>query len=609
MSIAVYLRTIKAIGQRNIFRALMYRVGVRSGLHPVLRVKPISIGRPFFRAPKMFKYDLSERKDWQTTGKAFGYWLFPINQEPPDWFSSPIDGERFPFHNQHWSKITDFGNGIDIKLIWELSRLDWVIAFAQHARAGKVQAINRLNSWLDDWIIANPLYRGPNWKCGQEASIRVMHLAVAAIILNQVTDPESGLLDLVRAHVSRISLSIGYALAQDNNHGTSEAAALFIGGTWITQSYPHLGHRWSRQGRKHLEERVARLIGEQGTFSQYSVNYHRVVLDTLVIAELWRQQVNAPAFTQTFYERAGQATRWLIAMIESTTGDAPNIGANDGARLIVLDDGPFRDFRVSAQRAAAVFLQIRPYPDAEVANESLHWLNIPIPKQSMPELQSWLADDGGFAMLRKGRARVILRYPRFRFRPSQADALHIDLWVDDTNVLRDSGTFSYRLDRDAQSLFTGVAGHNTVQFDGRDQMPRISRFLYGAWPTTIKLSPIMISSHELSISRAYSDRWGATHRRTIQLNDNSLTITDDVTGFRKNAVARWRYLDGALEPSGVTNITSDGTTISVSATCISVGVETVDSEESRHYFNKTSVKVLEVKISEPAIITTKIMWP
>jgi len=38
---------------------------------------------------------------------------------------------------------------------------------------------------------------------------------------------------------------------------------------------------------------------------------------------------------------------------------------------------------------------------------------------------------------------ALLRYPRFRFRPSHADVLHVDLWVDAVNVLRDGGTFSY----------------------------------------------------------------------------------------------------------------------------------------------------------------------
>ena len=40
-------------------------------------------------------------------------------------------------------------------------------------------------------------------------------------------------MELVYIHLKRIESTISYAIAQDNNHGTSEAAALFIGGSWL----------------------------------------------------------------------------------------------------------------------------------------------------------------------------------------------------------------------------------------------------------------------------------------------------------------------------------------------------------------------------------------
>ena len=43
-------------------------------------------------------------------------------------------------------------------------------------------------------------------------------------------------------------------------------------------------------------------------------------------------------------------------------------------------------------------------------------------------------------------AIAMLRYPRFKFRPSQADALHVDLWVDGENLLRDARAYSYNPD-------------------------------------------------------------------------------------------------------------------------------------------------------------------
>ena len=50
-------------------------------------------------------------------------------------------------------------------------------------------------------------------------------------MLGQVSRPEPGLPALLAVHLKRIAPTLHYAMAQDNNHGTSEAAALFIGGT------------------------------------------------------------------------------------------------------------------------------------------------------------------------------------------------------------------------------------------------------------------------------------------------------------------------------------------------------------------------------------------
>ena len=68
----------------------------------------------------------------------------------------------------------------------------------------------------------HPPYRGINWACGQEASIRLMNLALAALILDTWDDPSPTMRWLVEAHARRIRPTLSYALGQDNNHGTAE---------------------------------------------------------------------------------------------------------------------------------------------------------------------------------------------------------------------------------------------------------------------------------------------------------------------------------------------------------------------------------------------------
>src|SRR5690606_8044198 len=167
---------------------------------------------------------------------------------------------------------------------------------------------------------------------------------MAALLLGRSGSTTPSLLELVRLHLQRIAPTLRYAIAQDNNHGTSEAAALFIGGSWLVAHGVREGERWQRLGRKWLENRAARLIGEDGSFSQYSLNYHLVLLDTFCMVEIWRQRQSFPSFSPLWYARSLAATRCLHAMVNTENGDGPNLGANDGARLLQLTDTDYRDF-------------------------------------------------------------------------------------------------------------------------------------------------------------------------------------------------------------------------------------------------------------------------
>ena len=167
----------------------------------------------------------------------FGWYKVPLKGGFPTWHANPFNGKLFDSSRLPWWKLSDFNLNIgDIKTVWEASRFDWVLALAQRAKTGDVSAIKKLNDWLSDWCQANPAYYGINWKCGQEASIRVIHLSMASKILDQdKMCPD--LVRLIEAHLLRINPTVSYSLAQNNNHGTSEAAALFIGGSWCESSW------------------------------------------------------------------------------------------------------------------------------------------------------------------------------------------------------------------------------------------------------------------------------------------------------------------------------------------------------------------------------------
>lgn len=607
-SLAIKVKTALALGLPNLFRAVSYRLGVKTGINPVRRIQgKLPVG-DFFNPLELPILSLPEPKNWRNSAKLFSYWPYQLSNEIPKWNSNPLTGTPVKSCNKEWWQIPDFDPDVgDIKQIWELSRLDWVLAFAQSARTGNVASLIKLNSWLADWCTSNPPYKGPNWKCGQEASIRVMHLAMATKILGQVKSTTPALLDLIKLHLQRIEPTIQYAVAQDNNHGTSEAAALFIGGSWLEANGISEGSKWKKMGVKWLENRSARLIGKDGSFSQYSLNYHRVMLDTFCMVEIWRKELSLPLFSKHWYVKAKAASEWLRALINPTNGDGPNLGANDGARLLPLSDTNYRDYRPSVQLAMVLFTQSLAYSTDGDWNVPLKWLEISLPSAAAAKPQSTLFDDGGFAILRNEQAMALLRYPRFKFRPSQADALHIDLWVENQNVLRDAGTYTYNTDKKWLAYFPGTISHNTVQFDDRDQMPRLSRFLFGNWLKTNFLEPLQTKHDQVTFAAGYTDSKKAKHHRAIILKKTSLQITDNVEGFSKKAVLRWRLTPGSWELQG-NSVTNGEHELEVFSSAPIARVELVTGWESRYYLEKTEAPVLEVEIHQPGTLTSEYRW-
>lgn len=604
------LRTALALGVPSIARVVAYRIGVRLGLNPVRRLRAAVPQGPFFEpcSSEALPVAAPPVADWQEAARLFGRWTVTVGPQPPDWLANPLTGQRIPEPGRMWWQIPDFDPQVgDIKLIWELSRMDWVLAFAQRARNGDAAALARLNDWLADWCQRNPPYHGPNWKCGQEASIRVMHLAMAALILGQTRQSSPALQALIHLHLQRIAPTLSYAIGQDNNHGTSEAAALFIGGSWLQALGQSDGARWAAQGRRWLEDRAIRLISEDGSFSQYSLNYHRVMLDTFSMAEVWRRHMALPAFAEGLQRRVRAATDWLHAMVNPFNGDGPNVGANDGARLLQLTDAPYRDYRPSVQLAMVLFAGRRAFGEPGAWNHPLHWLGLPLPQAVAGPAGSCKADDGGFAVLRRGPVMAMLRYPRFRFRPSQADALHLDLWRGGENLLRDAGTYSYNTEPSWLNYFGGTTGHNTVQFDEREQMPRLGRFLLGDWLKTSRMEPLREDAAAASFAAGYRDSQGASHLRRVSLGDAHLRVVDEVAGVARKAVLRWRLAPGRWTLEGC-RLTDGVQTLAVQASMPIVRCELVEGWESRHYLEKTPLPVLEIEVQQAGTLTTDYQW-
>ena len=626
MKLLSKLRTSKQLGWRNCAAVAAHRVALRTGVYrrdlpidrcPVPEVlaarrKPVPfVSEPWFLASR--GACLAEA-DALLGGTAtwFSHEAHRVGS-PPDWFLDPASGQRFPDGSQHWSRCKPFA-AADIKRCWELSRWGWAPLLARAWRlSGDSRYLDGLNAWSRSWCQANPVNGGSNWLCGQEASMRLLHALQAWQLSDApglLPNPTPERAAYAAAHLQRIAATERYAQAQDNNHWTSEAAALFIGGSWLAASAsPHApaARYWAQAGRLALERSVGRLVMPDGSFAQHSLTYHRLLLDTLVQVEIWRRWLDLEPFSESFSQRCCAATTWLISMVDPLSGDGPNLGSNDGAFCYQLHNQPYRDFRPTLQLASVLF-QGHPALPHGPWDEPLHWLGLavdglPVQAESTASaVPITLFADGGYALLRPATSSwALLRLPAYRFRPAHADPLHLDLWHQGVNLLRDGGSYAYNSSLADLSTFPGIASHNTVQFDGAEPMPRLGRFLWGDW-LQLEATPQLEPN---SITAAYRCPQGR-HQRQVRMDasGNRSTITDTCSGFQHQALLRWRLCPGEWRLDGC-SLSSSLATLQIHCNQPITCLELVSGWESRHYGAKTPLPVLEVSVAQaPAVINT-----
>lgn len=612
------IKLLKKLGFLNVFRVAFYRLQVRSGWFrktlPVTSWHGENPHSPFYS---------TLAKQWpfrDETVLLFGHYEKSL-AAPPNWFANDLEHTQASRVNEHWSCAGDFDSSVgDIKGVWEMSRFQgilnatWKVATSQSQENEK--ALDQARALLNDWCLHNPPNRGPNWKCAQEASIRLLHLLFSDVLCDSNDKKLASNVEqrvFIEAHLRRILPTTHYAKAQDNNHGTSEAVALFCGGLWIERNYSdaksnRIAKKTKNSGRRLLENRAANLIMSDGTFAQYSVVYHRMMLDTLVFAELWRRRFEEKPFSERFYTASAAAAQWLIDIVDASNADCPNIGANDGAHLFNASEMHYRNFRTSADAARHVFLGYRPTEEVDLhpfytgfqceLGQSTKPVRVP-PNGPASTTKA----PGGFVRLGDKKNWAVLRLPGYRFRPSQADALHLDVWCDGVNLCPDAGTYAYNISEEEMDEFAGTCAHNTICFNDRNQMPRVSRFLFGNWLDRIG------SSLEQSAQTArcgFIASTGESHHRSVEWTGREWVILDRIDGDFEHAELRWRLADLQWRIVGNT-AHSNLAKLVVEVDGLPATLKSEIVRESRFYRKASQVPAITVSVSQPCVLRTRII--
>jgi len=396
-----------------------------------------------------------------------------------DWITHPLTGYKYNIES-HWSEIQDFSKEAgDIKYVWEKSRFTFLYDIIRYDFHFEEDQSKRVLNEIIDFIDKNPINKGPNYKCSQEISLRIMNWTFALYyykdspylsqsIFNKV-------LNSIYWQIHHVYNNINFSrITVRNNHAITETLMLYLSGK-LFPFFPKV-NKWSKKGKKWFEQEIEYQIAPEGTFIQHSMNYHRVVIQLLT----WGIQIaklNNDKFNDILYERAEKSLRFLDICSDTKSGLLPNYGSNDGALFFKLTDTDFRNYRPQLDDLRSVLKGYNLYNFS-----SLYWYGL-IPNKrephTIPKINNFY--QRGYYIMQDQDVKTFIRCGSYKNRPAQSDNLHIDIWCKGENVLWDTGSYRYNTKKENTLFFRGCQGHNTLSVGGKNQMLKGERFIWYYW--------------------------------------------------------------------------------------------------------------------------------
>jgi hypothetical protein len=238
---------------------------------------------------------------------------------PIDWQLDFKSGYRW--REDAWHGDIRFGHlrGVDVKVPWELARMQHLPALAMAAhfsrcglpgfRQSEIYAGEFRNQVLD-FIASNPPGFGVNWACPMDIAIRVANWLVARdmFVASGVVfddDFESIFMASVTAHASHIASNLEWAPQIRGNHYLADIAGLLLAAVYLPSSAEV--DAWLAFSVQELIEETHYQFHEDGSNFEASVCYHRLSSEIVLWAAAFLATLNP---TQKDVLKSGKHHPW-----------------------------------------------------------------------------------------------------------------------------------------------------------------------------------------------------------------------------------------------------------------------------------------------------------
>jgi hypothetical protein len=459
-----------------------------------------------------------------------------------DWLREPASGTRWPA-DYHADLKLEWNQGTDLRILWELNRLQHLITLAQAFSLTKdEQFAVEFFSQIDSWRSANPVGKGPNWACAMEAAIRAINLLACFEVFRhskRLTPSNlASLLSLFDSHGRHIRRNLEFSYISTSNHYLSDVVGLL----WLGLMLPELeaADGWRDFGLKEMLREMDKQVLPDGADFEASTAYHRFVLELFLYTFLLcgRNQISIP---EKYWKKLETMVAFTAAYVRPD-GRAPLAGDNDSGRILPFVPRSGDDHAYLAALGAVLFERSEfKRPGVDVPDEVV-WLFGEEGRDKFESLQPAMArsqvfKEAGLCIMRSGSSYLMLNFSSAgingRGSHSHNDALSIELSACGSAFLIDPGTYVYTADLDARHEFRSTEYHSTVEVDGEEQnrTNRSTPFAIGddARPKLLRWDSS--GETDLAVAEHYGYMrlpQGIVHRRAVQFyKQNELWLMED----------------------------------------------------------------------------------
>ncbi len=451
----------------------------------------------------------------------FGEAWRPLPETPEEWNGNGV----FDASEVWWRIALRPPEEVDVKDSWEPGRFHWALYLAAAYRiTGKPRYRNGLLGRVRGWLEANPPYRGVQWTCGQETSLRLLALLQCEALMAGgerggndagLRGQEDAALFRRLAWISgkRVEEAFGYAVSQRNNHHISEAVGLLCAGLrWGRKTRD--GRRWVKKGREELERAVGAQYAGDGWYVQNSPGYQRFATEVAACGLLLavRHGLGAPGGRTV--AKLAASTALLSRLSGHGEGVLPTMGASDGSFFVPPLEVPARarEVRRSLLRVWEWLGELSPGLPPAPEDHRVHGAGAP-DARLLPS---------GILVAAVGPWRVSARAVRTLGRPGHADLMHLNVRHREREVIVDPGSFRYNGRGLWRNALVGEGMHNAPFLEREALTKKGPGFLWLRFPQG---SVEAVEEEEDGAVRVVMERSDGA-RRELRVREEGVVVRD-----------------------------------------------------------------------------------